>query len=158
MTTAATAGSKFFIGTSALATNETQFAADTYVEVKHVEDLGEFGDEDQVISVEYVGSARARKYKGTADAGTLVLVVSRDALDEGQVALKAAQKTDDEYNFKIVADDAPGAGGTASIYYFRGLVTLARDSYGGPNNVVKTTFNIPINSEIIEVLAEEAEA
>lgn len=155
MTIASAAGAKAFIGTTVLATTESAFAADAYVEIGQVEDLGELGDESEAITFASLGDARVRKLKGARDAGTLVLVVGRDPLDPGQIALKAAEKTSFEHNIKIVANDAPDADHTNSVYYFRGLVMSARDNYGQQNNVVRTTFNIGINSAIIEVPAEE---
>ncbi|MDQ0347860.1 iron ABC transporter substrate-binding protein [Ancylobacter vacuolatus] len=155
MTIASAAGAKIYIGTTVPASNETAFAADIYVEIKEIEDLGELGDESEAINFASLGDARVRKLKGARDAGTLVLVVGRDPLDLGQIAAKAAEKTSFEYNFKIVANDAPDADHTSSIYYFRGLVMSARDNYGQQNNVVRTTFNIGINTAIIEVPAEE---
>lgn len=155
MTISSAAGAKVFIGTTVLATTESAFAADTYVEIKEVEDLGELGDESEAITFASLGDARVRKLKGARDAGTLVLVVGRDPLDPGQIALKAAEKTGFEHNIKIIADDAPDADHTNSVYYFRGLVMSARDNYGQQNNVVRTTFNIGINSAILEVPAEE---
>lgn len=155
MTITSAAGAKVFIGTTVLATTESAFAADTYTEIKEVEDLGELGDESEAITFAPLGEARVRKLKGARDAGTLVLVVGRDPLDPGQIALKAAEKTSFEHNIKIVANDAPDADHTNSVYYFRGLVMSARDNYGQQNNVVRTTFNIGINSAILEVPAEE---
>lgn len=155
MTIKSAAGAKIYIGTTAAAANETQFAADTYTEIKEVEDLGELGDESEAITFAGLSEARVKKLKGARDAGTLVLVVGRDPLDAGQIAIKAAEKTSFEYNFKIVANDAPDADHTNSVYYFRGLVMSARDNYGQQNNVVRTTFNIGINTAILEVPAEE---
>lgn len=155
MTIASAAGAKVFIGTTVLATTESAFAADTYLEIGQVEDLGEFGDESEAITFASLGDARVRKLKGARDAGTLVLVVGRDPLDPGQIALKAAEKTSFEHNIKIIANDAPDADHTNSVYYFRGLVMSARDSYAQQNTVVRTTFNIGINSAILEVPAEE---
>lgn len=155
MSITSAAGAKVYIGTTVAATNETQFAADTYVEIKHVEDLGELGDESEAINFAALGDARVRKLKGARDAGTLVLVVGRDPLDSGQLALKAAEKTSFDFNFKIVANDAPDADHTNSTYYFRGLVMSARDNYGQQNNVVRTTFNVGINSAVLEVPSEE---
>jgi len=158
MTIKSAAGAKIYIGTTAAATNEATFAADTYTEIKETEDLGELGDESEAITFAGLGDARVKKLKGARDAGTLVLVVARDPLDPGQIAIKAAEKTSFEYNFKIVANDAPTAEHTNSIYYFKGLVMSARDNIGQQNNVVRTTFNIGINSAILEVPVEEEEA
>lgn len=154
MSVSTAAGAKFFIGTTTPADTEAEFAADTYTEVKEVEDLGELGDESEAVTWAPIGERRIQKLKGARDAGTIVLVVGRDPLDAGQAAMRAAEQTDFEHNFKIVANDAPDAGGTDSTIYFRGLVMSRRDGFGQQANVIRTTFNVAVNSGLIEVLAE----
>lgn len=161
MTVAAAAGSKIYIGTTAaidFATDAgalTYFEADTYTEVKEVEDLGEFGDESAEITFGTIGDTRTRRFKGPRDAGVLALVCGRDPLDAGQQAVLAAEKVKDEYNLKIVANDAP-VGGTPTTYYMRVLVMSAKNSFGAVDNVVRVTFNLAINSAIIEDVAAAA--
>ena len=150
-----TAGAKIFIGTTAAATSLTTYAADSYVEIKEVEDLGEFGDESAEVEIQTIGDARKRRVKGPRDAGLLALVCLRDAQDAGQTALIAAEKTDLAYNLKIVADDAP-AGGTPTTFYMRVMVMSAKLSFGGADQVTKITFALAINSEILEEVAEAA--
>lgn len=154
MTTSTTAGAKFYIGTTAAAANLTAFKADTYVEVTEVEDLGEIGDEAEVVSYKVVGSGRVEKRTGTRDAGTLNLVCIRDPLDAGQRALIDASKTDSVYNLKIAVDDAP-AGGTPSTFFFRASVSSAKVTFAGADDMTKIGFSLAITSEVLE---EEAEA
>lgn len=147
-----TAGSKLYIGPVRTAATDTiaEYEALTWVEVKEVENLGEFGDESNAINFLSVGDARTRKLKGARDAGTLAITCGRDPFDAGQVALRAAEKTNFEYAFKIVAADAPDANDSDTAYYFGGLVMSARDNYGTADTVVTTTFNIGINTAILE--------
>lgn len=154
MTVTTTSGTKIYLGTTDPADTKSEFAADTYVEIKEVESLGEFGDELKGVEFASIGDARVRKLKGARDAGTLALVVGRDPLDAGQIALKEAEKTKSEYNIKVVAADAPDSGFTNTIYYFRSLVMSARDQYGENDSVVKTMFNLAINSDILEIPVE----
>ncbi|HQS46925.1 MAG: hypothetical protein B7Y12_03825 [Rhizobiales bacterium 24-66-13] len=151
----ATAGAKIYIGTTAAAANIAAYEADTYVEIKEVQDLGEFGDEAAEIEVTAVGDARKRRLKGTRDAGLLNLVCYRDPLDAGQQALIAAEKTADAYNLKIVADDAP-IGGTPTTFYMKVLAMSAKLSFSGPDDVTSITFALAINSDILEETAEAA--
>ena len=44
-----TAGAKIYIGTTVDAPNISAFKADSYTEIKEVEDLGEFGDESSEV-------------------------------------------------------------------------------------------------------------
>lgn len=162
MALSTTAGARIFIGTTANATTLLQFEADTYVEVKYVEDLGEFGDE--AAEVEFVAvnvddvesTGRKMRFKGSRDAGVLNLVCGRDPLDNGQRALIAAEKnSDDEYNLKIVANDAP-VGGTPTTFYMRVMVMSAKVNFSGADDVTRINFAIAINSAILEVEAEDA--
>ena len=147
-------GSKISIGGIAAGVTLAALQGSTFVEVKGVENLGEFGDENELINFTSLGDGRVRKLKGTADAGTLELVVGRDADDLGQQALRAAAKTKHRYAFKVELDDAPaGADAKPTTFYFAALVGSARNSIGAANDVVKTTFQLHIDSEIFEVEA-----
>lgn len=153
MTVRTSAGTKLSIGTTAAAETETEFVADSYQEVGEIESMGEFGDESNPVNFASLNDERMRKLKGTRDAGTLALVVGRDPLDAGQNALIAAEGTDYEYNFKVEYDDAPSALYTPTVEYFRGLVMSKRTNVGNNDNVTRRTFNIAINSEIVDVPA-----
>jgi len=130
-----------------------EYATLTYVEIGEIENLGEFGDEAAIINFTSLADSRVRKIMGPNDAGTLALVVGRDPFNAGQIAAKAASKTKFEYAFKIEAADKLDTNDTNSIYYFGALVLSARENYGEATNVVKTTFNLGINTAIVEVLA-----
>ena len=123
--------------------------------VNEVSSLGEFGDEAAEVNFSAIGDGRVRKLKGARDAGTMAVVVGRDPLDDGQRAMVAAEKTKFRYAFKVVAEDAPSEEFTNSEYYFVGLVMSRRENYGENDNVVTITFNVGVDSEIIEVPSEE---
>lgn len=160
MTVSTTANAKVYLGTTAAidftTDNDalTDFEGDSYVEIKEVEDLGEFGDESSEVTFSSIGDSRMRRFKGVRDAGVIELICGRDPLDAGQAALIAAEKVKDEYNLKIVANDAP-VDGTPTTFYMRVLVMSAKNSFGTVDNVVKTTFSLAINSAIIEEIAAE---
>lgn len=153
MAVTTTSGAKIHIGSANGADSETEFEADTYTEIGEVQSFGEFGDESAAVTFAAIGDQRIRKLKGARDAGTLALVCGRDPLDAGQDALKTAEATKFEYNFKIVLADKPDSGGTDTTYYFRGLVMSKRDNLGQNDSVTMTTFNIGINSQIFEIEA-----
>lgn len=131
------------------------YAALTWIEVGEVEDMGEFGDESSDVTFSSIGDGRTRHLKGVRDAGTLSLVCGRDPLDAGQVALKAAEKTKFSYPIKIEAADAPSADYSDSVYYFGAKIMSARDNYGTVDNVVRSTFQLGIDTEIIEVVSAD---
>lgn len=151
MSISAATGATLSIGTTTDAENLSQFLADTYAEIGEVEDLGEFGDEAEIVTFASLADGRMQKLKGVRDAGTMTVVCGNDTSDTGQDALIAAEADTLDYNFKVILNDALTTGGTPSEYYFRAKVSSKRVGVGAANNVVRRTFNIIINSAIIEV-------
>jgi hypothetical protein len=150
MTVKTASGSKFYIGTTAAASNLSQYESDTYVEVGEVEDMGQFGDTSSSVTFAAIGDGRIRKSKGARDAGTLPLVVGRDPADTGQAALEAAEATNFDYNFKVVHADAINEMWSDTVEYFRGLVMSKTTNVGTNDNIVRKTFNIGINTAILD--------
>lgn len=145
-------GVQFFIGTTAAAENLSQFFNDSYTEVGEVEDLGEFGDESEQVTFASLSNSRLQKLKGVRDAGVLALIVGADDADAGQDALVVAEADDVlDFNFKVILNDKATIAGTPSEHYFRGKVMSKRLGVGTVNNVVRKTFNIGVNSEILSV-------
>lgn len=153
MTISTAAGAQFFIGTSVIAENLSQFLTDVYVEVGEVEDLGEFGDESEIVTFASLADSRQRKLKGVRDAGVLPVTVGADDTDLGQDAMIAAEGEVLDFNFKVILNDKVTLGGTPSEHYFFGKVTSKRITVGTVNNVVRRTFNVGVNSAIITVNA-----
>jgi hypothetical protein len=145
-------GSRFYIGPAVTSIYDTlvEFQAITaWTEIGLIEDLGEDGDEASSVTGAAVGDARIRKAKGARDAGTKTVVCFHDPTDVGQIATRAAQRTSDNYAFREVLNDGP-PGYSDTIRYFRGLVMGERQRKGTNDNIIRVTFNIGINSEIIE--------
>lgn len=158
MSVQAAAGTKIYIGTTAIPPNIEDlddaaalaiFEADSYIEVGEVENLGEYGDQSSDVTFESLNDSRTRHLKGTRDAGVLPLVVGDDPDDEGQVALIAAEAQPLDYNFKVVLNNKLTLGGTGQIDYFYGKVMSKRLSVGGVNDVVRKNFSVGINSRIV---------
>jgi hypothetical protein len=158
MTVNAAAGTRVFIGTTAIPPDMEDlddaaalliFQADSYIEVGEVEDAGEYGDEATDVPFESLGDGRTRHYKGTKDAGVLPLVVGDDPQDEGQIALVAAEASHLDFNFKIVLNNAISLGGTGQEDYFYGKVMSKRQVVGTVNNIVRKRFGIGINSRTV---------
>lgn len=141
-----------YIGTTADASDETDFAADTYTEITPVETIGDFGDQAQDVTFTGITDSRTQHVKGSTDAGTMQLTCAWKASDAGQIALKAAFDSPLDYNFKVVFNDPATVNGTGTTVYFRGKVMSFRRVLGtGPNNVIKLQANVGINSDQIEV-------
>lgn len=151
------AGCRFSLGTKIAADTQAEYEADTYVEVGEIEDLGEFGDTFSTANFTPLADGRVRKYKGTADAGDLTLVVGLDNGDAGQAAIKVAHKdrSKGDYNIKITLNDGNPDAVPAVLpttFYMRGKVMNNTVAPGSADNVVRRNITIGINSDIIEIL------
>ncbi|MCZ0734592.1 iron ABC transporter substrate-binding protein [Phreatobacter sp. AB_2022a] len=148
-----TSGAKVYVGPTTPATDAAGYAALTYTEVHEVESIGEFGEQSAAATFTAIGSPIVRRVKGARDPGTLLLTLGRDALDPGQVALRAAEKTKFAYAVKIVAADRADANDTDTVFYFHAMVQSAKTTFADADKVTKQTFNLSIVSPIIEVPA-----
>ena len=153
-------GAKYYIGpvTTIDRTSDVtalaSFEGIVWTEIGEVEDGGEVGDQSADVTFQSLGDGRVRHLKGARDAGTINLVCGDDPLDAGQQALRAAEQTKFVYPFKIVYEDAPSDAYSDSVDYFEGLVMSARKQISTGDNVLRRTFAIGINSEILTVDTE----
>lgn len=144
------AGAKLFIATTAgIPANLAAYQALTFVEVGEVEDLGEFGDESERVTFTALSDARTRKLKGPRDAGEQTIVVGDDMNDAGQIAMEAAEASPLDWPFKVQLNDAVTVGGDDSLHFFSGKVFSKRRNVGNVSNVVRRSFVIGINTEIL---------
>lgn len=146
-------GARIFIGPAVTTTTDTatEYAALTWTEIGLVESLGEFGDEASVVNFASLNDGRQRKAKGVRDAGNLALTVARDASDPGQDALIAAEATNNKFAFKVTYPDRVTPTGTDGIDYFRALVSSKRNNVGSADSVIRRSFMLGIDSEIVSV-------
>lgn len=156
-----TAGARFYIGPTLVpntvkAMNDAAaldyfeaIGAGDWTEVEEIETFGELGDSSQAINFTAVKDGRVNKLKGPRDAGTMQIVVAVDELDDGQVALVAAEKTNFNYAFKVVYADERDEGYSPTTDYFGGLVMSRAKNIGGAMDVTKRTFAIGVNTQII---------
>lgn len=152
MVTHVSAKAKLLIGTTVAATDATSFAADTYVEVYPVTSGGKLGPKSEELIRKYIGSGDVKRLKSFRDNGSMEITVDHDSADPGQIAVRAAEKIDSEYNFKIQFNNAP-AGGTPSVRYFRALVMGAEISIGTATDAVEETYTLGISGAIVDVPA-----
>jgi len=151
------AGAKFYIG-GAKATQSSDFAAvdfsaETWVEVDGWETAGTIGDAAEVITTQLINRKRDIKQKGTRNAGTMENQFAVVQGDAGQEDMDDAEKTTNNYAFRIVFDDIPSGGTTGTTQYFVGLVTAWRDVNGGANTTRMKQGTVEINSNIVTVAA-----
>lgn len=153
------AGCKIYIG-SVLADKAADFTASdfsavTWTAIDGWEQMGSIGDTAQTITTSLINRNRDVKQKGTRNAGQMQNVFSVMAADAGQIALIAAEKTSNNYAFKVELNDKPSSGTApaSSQRLFIGLVTSAQEAGGEANTIQKLNSTIEINSNIVPVAA-----
>lgn len=144
---------KFFIGGNTVVTTLAAYQALTWVEIGKVYDLGEFGDVQEAIENKTIGESRLTRLKGSTDGGTIDLIVNRDPVDAGQLALSVASKLDFDHNFKMILPDKLAPAGKGTEFYLRAAVLGGRVSFGEADNVVRTTWSLAVNSDRLEAAA-----
>lgn len=124
-----------------------------WIEVGEVEQLGEIGDQAQLVEFSSLGNRRVRGVKGTKNAGVQSLVCGRDPLDLGQIAMNTAAATDYNFPFRIVLADVPPGTTTPSKQFYAGLIMSNPTQHGSVNTVTRRTFGVKINTSVYEQLA-----
>ena len=155
----ATAGAKLFIGgTKALQTADftaSDFSSESWVEIKDLESLGSLGDSAEEVAIDIISEQRTKRLKGTRQSPPMEVSFGLNVADPGQVALIAAERTRNNYAFKIEFPDAP-QGGTPSQRLFIAIVGSASEGMDGANNVVRLNAQLWVNSNVVRVAAAPA--
>lgn len=155
----ATAGAKVYIGAAMEDRDEDLVAADftsqTWTEIGNITNIGAFGDTAAEVTTQEVGRGRDFRQKGTRNAGTLALTMNINTTDAGQIALLAAEKTNNNFAFRVVFPDAPptGASPKGSERLFYGLAMSAPENLAAANNFATMDVSVGINSNIVKVPA-----
>lgn len=144
-------GTKLYIGaavTDEQADTLAEFQAMTgWVEVTLIESIGPFGDSASDVTFAALGDSRVRHAKGARDGGSFEVVVAHKYDDAGQLAVEAAQATNDQYAFRITLPDATSPV-TDTELFFRALVQGAPINIGSNDNVIRKTYRIGLQSEV----------
>jgi hypothetical protein len=144
------AGSKLYIGTTAEidftsdSTAIADFEADTYVEIKKISNIGEFGRSANIVQFPLIAEEFVEKSKGTRNAGDPAIVCARSSSDPGQVAVRLAERTKFFYNFKLSLPDAINEMYTDTVVYFRALVGGIPNQLGGVEDFITETYTLAI--------------
>ena len=150
-------GCTIAIGTTQAAVTAQQFAMDDYTEVGEVSEIGEFGDQRNIVTFTSLADGRVRKARGTADAGDVPVTYAFDGGDEGQDALKTAfeelSQSADEFNFRVQLSDGLI---TPTTFYFRARVSSRRVQSITNDGIVTVQAMLAINSPVVEVAAVDS--
>lgn len=149
------AGTKFYIGTTASASTLTEYRADVYEAVGEIESFGAFGDTAETISFTSLSDSRVQKVAGVRDAGEVEIVMGYDPDDAGQSDLIAAFDANNgaPFNFKIELNDALTAGAGphhGTEFFWKGVVMSKEFEAGSNKDVVKLKVKVAITTAISE--------
>lgn len=149
---APTKGSRIYIGGTTEFNDASGYNGETWTEIEDVEDLGEVGDNSELVSFAAVNDGRRRKFKGVKDAGDMALVLGYNGGDAGQIALRAAEAQPFNYNFRIdMTDQSAGSPANPTRLYFRAKVMSATFRMGTVGDVVRSGVQLAVDSAIVQV-------
>lgn len=129
----------------------TEFAALTWVPITGVGSHGEAGSKTNILNYDTWDTKVTQKSKGITDAGSPEIELARIPDDAGQIALRAAAKTNLQYAFKMERNDKPTVDGTPTIIYNRGLVTGPTRPFGKNEDFDLEVFTLGLNQEEVVV-------
>ena len=132
--------------------NLAAYQALTWLEISNVGSFGETGTNTNVVSYDTLDTEVTKKGKGISNAGDAELELARDPADLGQIELRAAALTRDNYAFKYEQDDQiTPTTGNGTTYYNRGLVAGPRHPNGRNEDFVLEVYTLGMNQkEIVE--------
>ncbi|MBU4609132.1 hypothetical protein IMZ29_00755 [Achromobacter sp. GG226] len=150
------ADAKIFIGRQVENQSDDLVAADftgaTWIEIGYMTNIGQYGDTQNVIEQEILGRGRVLKGKGISNAGTLENTMIPVPTDPGQIALKAAQASRCNYEWKIEypGEECGEGEDTTQTDMFHGLALPGARQGGGASAVSLRNWSVGINSNIVE--------
>ena len=157
MTVRTSAGTTLRVSASAPATFNTSGYNNLFTTsplpplVGEVTDLGEFGREFALVTHNPVGTRGTQKFKGSFNEGTMTLDIGLDTDDAGQIVMKAASLSDNDYSFQVTTQNG-------DKYYFQAKVMSWKVNVGSVDSITTATATLEITTNaagvgIVEDLA-----
>lgn len=119
--------------------------------VGEITDLGEFGREYALVTHNPVGTRGTQKFKGSFNEGTMTLSLGLDTDDAGQIVMKAASLSDNNYSFMVTTQNG-------DKYYFQAKVMSWKVGVGGVDSITTATCTLELTTNsagvgVVESLA-----
>ena len=119
--------------------------------VGEITDLGEFGREYALVTHMPVGNRGTQKFKGSFNEGTITLSLGLDTDDAGQIIMKAASISDNDYSFMVTTQNG-------DKYFFRAQIMSWKVGVGSVDSITTATATLEITTNaagvgIVESLA-----
>lgn len=152
MTVTTTATSTLKVTASAPGTFDVAgYGALSFTNVGEITNLGEFGTEFALVTHSPIGSRTVQKYKGSKNVGTMSMTLGLDTDDAGQILLKAAAASDNDYSFEVTTQNG-------DKYYFQAKVMMFKVVLGGVDDISAANVTLELTgqsggTDIVESLA-----
>jgi len=119
--------------------------------VGEVTDMGEFGREYALVTHQPIGDRGTVKLKGSFNEGTMTMTLGLDTDDAGQILMKAAAVSDNDYFFMVTTQNT-------DKYYFAAKVMSFKVNVGSVDSVTTATVTLELSTRtggvgIVEALA-----
>jgi hypothetical protein len=134
-----TAGSRIYIADSPAAPGSVSGGA--WVEIGEAEAIGAVGGQWTQHDTTHVESDLAETMKGIHTPGVVQIVFGLDPTDAGQVLLRAAFKSRDDFAFRVLLPD-----GTTSRQW-RALVVSLAEVFDSANAIIKLQADLQMTTE-----------
>lgn len=127
------------------------YKALAFSEIGEITDGGSHGRTYAEITHQPIKTRGTQKFKGSFNDGTKTLQLALDDKDAGQVILREALNSDNDYSFAVTYSDG-------AIDYFQAKVMSFEKAFGGSDTVVSATVSLSITTSktgigIVEVPA-----
>ena len=140
MTVRTSAGTIFKVSAATPASfDATGYVALTYTPVGEITDLGEFGREYSLVTHQPVGSRGTQKFKGSFNEGSITLSIGLDTDDAGQILMKAASLSDNNYTFRVETQNG-------DKYFFQAKVMSWKVNIGSVDNITTASCSLELTT------------
>lgn len=150
MATRTTAGSTLRMSAAQPGTyNAAGYAALSWITVGEIVDYGEFGREYNLVTHNPVANRGTVKKKGSFNEGQIALQLGLDTDDAGQILMKAASLSDNDYSFEITTQNG-------DKYYFQAQVMSWKVGLGNVDQITAANAALEITTNSAGVGIVEA--
>lgn len=140
MTVRTTAGTTLRVSAGVPASFDvTGYAALTYTAVGEITNYGEFGRVYALVTHNPVASRGTVKKKGSFNEGQMALQIGLDTVDAGQVLMKAASLSDNNYAFEVTTQNG-------DIYYFQAQCMTWKVTLGGVDTITSAAATLELTT------------
>lgn len=139
-------GSTIHVSAPAPATFDAAgYAALIWTEVGEVEDIGEYGPEDSLLTRNNLKTGITQKLKGSTNLGGIPLQMAMVPGDAGHIALEAGRVSRAPVSVKVTFQDG-------MVEYFRALVMSYKKAIGSSESFTAASTTLEVTTETVRVL------